>query len=311
LLSRDCLEEGLSSFLRAASAEDIYRQLVKCFEWIPDEPGLAEVRSTVVNKLIDIGLRRGVTAQDCEKAAVELYTRVEQVAIDPNRPALTQLELVTIFDRFTQLQVPRAAFADPSVLVQHIVGEMVVPWDAGAAPTLQAPAPLADRFPAPMLAARRWRRESLITRISDIVALRGAVHVHGGVGIGKTTLVRQAVEGGTETILWADFRRWAEASMAASTCSELRRAVEGAPAPTAVIMDDFNIKASLLSILMKLPPLLPPSVVVISIGLATCHAWSSCIHWDILNSWRRACLRWRPMAFRRSAQAIFSKSPKK
>jgi hypothetical protein len=73
--------------------------------------GLAEVRSTVVKKLIDVGLRRGVIAQDCERAALELYTRVEQVAIDANRPSLTQQEFATIFDTFANLQIPRAAFA--------------------------------------------------------------------------------------------------------------------------------------------------------------------------------------------------------
>jgi tetratricopeptide (TPR) repeat protein len=244
LLSRDRLEEGLSSFLRAASAEDIYHQLVKRFEWVPDEPGLAEVRSTVVKKLIDGGWRRGVSAQDCERAALELYTRVEQVAIDPNRPALTQQEFITIFDGFALIQLPRAAaLVDSSALTQRMVGEIAVLLGAGAAPTLQVPDPLADRFPAPILGARRWRRETLIARIAEIASQRRAVHIHGGVGMGKTTLVRQAVEGGKETILWADFRGRTDASMAASTCAELCRAVDAATTPTSVILDDFEIKA--------------------------------------------------------------------
>jgi hypothetical protein len=242
LLSRDRLDEQLSSFLHTASAREVCSQLVMRFEWVPDEPGLAEVRSTVVNKLIDVGLPRGVTAQDCERAAVELYIRVEQVAIDPNQPSLTQQEFVTIFDRFTQVQIPRAAFADPSALMQRMVGEMGVTPDAGTALALQAPAPLADRFPAPILVARRWRRENLIERIDAIAAQHGTVHVHAGVGMGKTTLVRQAVAGGKEIILWADFRGRADASMAASTCAELRRAVDAATTPTAVILDDFEIK---------------------------------------------------------------------
>jgi hypothetical protein len=240
LLSRD-LDQQLASFLRNASAAEICSQLVKRFEWVPDEPGVAEVQSTVVKKLIDGGWRRGVTAQDCERAALELYTRVEQVAIDPNRSALTQQEFVTIFDRFTNVQIPRAAFADPSALMQRMVDEMGVAPDAGTALALQAPVPLAARFPAPTLAAHRWRRENLIARIDAIVAQHGAVHVHAGVGMGKTTLVRQAVEGAKEIIFWADFRGRADASMAASTCAELRRAVDAATTPIAVILDDFEI----------------------------------------------------------------------
>jgi hypothetical protein len=242
LLSRDRLHEQIASFLQTASAGEICSQLVMRFEWVPDEPGLAEIRNTVVKKLIDVGLPRGVTAQDCQRAAVELYTRVEQVAIAPTRPALTQQEFVTIFDRFTHVEIPRAAFADPSALMQRMVGEMGMAPDAGAALALQAPTPLADRFPAPMLAARRWRRENLIARIDTIAAQHGTVHVHAGVGMGKTTLVRQAVEGDKEIILWADFRGRADASMAASTCAELRRAVDAAATPPAVILDDFEIK---------------------------------------------------------------------
>ena len=60
--------------------------------------------------------------------------------------------------------------------------------------------------------------------------------------MGKTTLVRQAVEGVTDTILWADLRGRTDANMAASTCTDLRRAVEGAATPTAVVLDDFGIE---------------------------------------------------------------------
>jgi hypothetical protein len=239
LLSRDRLHAQLDSFLRGASAEEIFSQLVRRFEWVPDEPGLTEVRGTVVAKLIDIGLRRGVTVRDCEAAALELYTRIEQVAVDPTRPALTLQEFATIFDRFTQLQVPRAAFADPAALM---VGKIGAPLDGTAAPALQPPASLVDRFPAPILSARRWRRESLITWVSELAARHGAVHVHGGTGMGKTTLIRQAVDGSGETILWADFRGRAQASLAASTCVDLRRAVEGATTSAAVVIDDFDIK---------------------------------------------------------------------
>jgi hypothetical protein len=240
LLSRDRIDGQLAAFLRTASNQEIYLQLVRRFEWVPDEPGLAEVRGTVIKKLIDVGLRRGVTARDCEAAAHVLYSRVEQVAIDPKQPSLSQKEFVNIFDSFALIQIPRAASGGLSALMQRIVDEMAVPLDA-AAPTLQATAALADRFPAPILVARRWRRESLIARIGDLAAQHGSVHIHGGVGMGKTTLVRQTVES-AQTIIWADFRGRPEASMAASTCSELRRAVEGATTPTAVILDDFDIK---------------------------------------------------------------------
>jgi tetratricopeptide (TPR) repeat protein len=239
LLSRDRLDAQLASFLRGARSEEIFGQLVRRFEWVPDEPGLAEVRGTVVAKLIDIGLRRGVTVRDCEAAALQLYTRIEQVAIDPTRPALTLQEFATIFDRFTQLQVPRAAFADPGALMVDKIG---APLDGTAAPALQPPASLVDRFPAPILSARRRRRESLITWVSELAARHGAVHVHGGTGMGKTTLIRQTVDGSGETIFWADFRGRAQASLAASTCVELRRAVEGATTSAAVVIDDFDIK---------------------------------------------------------------------
>ena len=126
LLSRDSLDGHLSSFLRTANPEQICSQLVKRFEWVPDEPGLAEVRSTVVKKLIDVGLLRGVTARDCERAANELYTRVEQVAIDPRRPALTQQEFVNLFDSFTLIQIPRVT-SGLSAWMQREVNEMAIP----------------------------------------------------------------------------------------------------------------------------------------------------------------------------------------
>ena len=151
LLSRGELHSGIASFLCQATLQELWKDLICRFEWLPDEPDLAQIRDTVVDKLIDIGLRRGITVEDCERASVALYARVEDAAIDPMRPALTQRDFATILDRHALVQVPRSAFTGDHNATAALVRGVGPATGDRTTPTVTVLASLTARFLPPIL----------------------------------------------------------------------------------------------------------------------------------------------------------------
>jgi hypothetical protein len=243
LLSRGELHSGIASFLSQATLQELWKDLICRFEWLPDEPDLAQIRDTVVDKLIDIGLRRGITVEDCERASLALYARVEDAAIDPMRPALTQRDFATILDRHALVQVPRSAFTGDHNATAALVRGVGPATGDRTTPTVTVLASLTARFLPPILSERIWRRERLLAPILEFAERYGTLHIQAGNGMGKTMLARQAVETLARPALWADLRDRSDARFAAAVCSELRNVVEECKDPFTVVLDDLDIES--------------------------------------------------------------------
>ncbi|WP_143195472.1 hypothetical protein [Archangium sp. Cb G35] len=235
LLAKQSIRAPLAAFLRTATTERIHGNLILPIEWLANEPSLGEVRDRVLRLLMSLTGPHGIPSQEVPKIASELYQIVEAVAIDGARRSLSQRELFEQISRFAYVVVPRSAMA-----LQQFVGHYFSKTGAEEFPSLSSNE---SRFAPPILPGDLLLREKLIESVRATLRKFGIVHVDGGTGMGKTTLVRQVVDGCTP-LLWADLRepdlRERGGRYLPSLLHEMRVASLECEHAPCVVLDDFN-----------------------------------------------------------------------
>ena len=104
---------------------------------------------------------------------------------------------------------------------------------------LTVPLSVVMRFPAPLLPPRLLPRERLRAAIFDAAQRFHVVQIHGGAGIGKTTLVRAALDQTADKLIWVDLRD-RSAAEASTTIAELVTLLDTLPDPPHIVLDDLN-----------------------------------------------------------------------
>lgn len=228
------LGRELLQFLKTASLEQIKKDLIEQVEWICDQPALQEIEDIITGRLLELGKTQGLTVSDAAHLADQLCMAVARGATEDAPKRLDFAGLRKCIDEAVNIEVPRETMRrleQENALVKSLFAGAIDPGQVLPAIT-SAP----DAFAPPVRASNLWPRQALIDRVRGCLAT-GVVWLAGGTGIGKTSLVLQALDG-RGNVLWAALRDRTTVAILHS-CRSLRARVASA-ANTYVVLDDLN-----------------------------------------------------------------------
>ena len=160
LLQQDSLDGELKDFLRAASPDEIKRQLIDPVEWLFNQPPLEGIEDGVVGQLVKLGESRGFTVADARTLAQKLCSEVEKAAIAKAPRALTFLQFRQLLDHAVNIEVPRESLrllrGNVDVL-DRVLAEAVISGAGHLPQLITAPVPFAPPVPGRHL----WRGRAL------------------------------------------------------------------------------------------------------------------------------------------------------
>jgi hypothetical protein len=236
LLQQDSLDDELKLFARAASTDEIKRQLIDPVEWLFSQPPLEGIEDRVVGELVKLGESQGLTVADARTLAQKLYAEVEKAAIAKAPQALTFLQFRELLDRAANVELPRESLrllrGDVDV-IERMLAEAIASGGGSLPQLITAPVAFAPPVPGRHL----WRREPLIERVRLALA-GGLVYVDGSAGMGKTTLLRQAIED-NGIVLWVELRGQSTREVT-DKCRLLTQVVRKGGRGIVVVLDDLN-----------------------------------------------------------------------
>lgn len=228
------LGRELLQFLTTASPEQIKKDLVEPLEWICDQPALQAIEEIIAGRLLALGKTQGLTVSDAAELADQLCMEVARGASERAPKRLDFAGLRRRIDEAVNVEVPRETMRrleQENALVKSLFASAVDPEQALPVIT-SAP----DAFAPAVRASSLWPRHALIDRVRGCLAT-GVVCLSGGAGIGKTSLVLQALDG-RGNVLWASLRDRTTAEIL-HACRSLRVRVATA-VNVCIVLDDLN-----------------------------------------------------------------------
>jgi tetratricopeptide (TPR) repeat protein len=203
LLKKTSLGGGLLEFIKTASAEQLKADLIDPIEWIYDQPELQGIEEIVTARLLGLGESRGLTVNDATRLAGQLCLEVARGATEDRPKCVGFADLRRRLDQAVNVEVPREAIRDRERRANAMI-ETLLASQPVTNQLLPAITSASETFARPILTSNSWPRPALIERLRHSMRT-GIVYLSGGTGIGKTTLVLQALEH-EKTVFWAALR---------------------------------------------------------------------------------------------------------
>jgi hypothetical protein len=237
VLNAPSLDRDLKRFLKNAFPEDIKKQVIDPFEWLCEQPPLDGIREIVIGRLLKLGENRGLTARDAEKLADRLCMKVVDAAVVKSPQRLNFIALMEELDQSVNIEIPRDAIRQSSEDSSGVFGRLVSTAIKSDGQNLPAITGAVDIFAAPVPVPNRWPRKELVQHVRAALT-QGVAYVYGSAGMGKTTLVLQALDD-KEHILWASLRHRPTRDIA-EVCRTLMERIFGGRGRPIIVLDDLN-----------------------------------------------------------------------
>jgi hypothetical protein len=110
LLGQDALSDPLRDFLARCTREEFATRLIQPIDWDTAAAETEEILASIRDDLVLLGEKRSIPSYDAEQAIGDLHLHAWQIATEgsyENR-RLTRPDLLRIFDRATQMLVPKS-----------------------------------------------------------------------------------------------------------------------------------------------------------------------------------------------------------
>ena len=182
-----------------------------------------------------MGERQGLTVTDAGRLAETLCLMVAKAALPKSPQPLTFIDFREQLDRAVNVEVPREVLRQQEAYA-GILHKMIKAGPDTGETELPQVTQVVDNFAAPVLGTGTWVRRDLTERVR--LALRcGVAYIYGSAGMGKTTLVRQTLEGDKQ-LLWAGVRDCTVREIV-EICRALQHVARNRITPL-VVLDDLN-----------------------------------------------------------------------
>ena len=230
----------VNDFLKVASPQEIYEQLIEPITWETDSKPISFVEQSISEKLVFRGDRYNILAFDAKKVVDSLLKEAWTVATQKEDRVLTQGRFIEIFEEKTMRMVPGHQWqqfqqmldATKSVGAEFIGGssDIVIQSD----PHIQTDIP-------PLYLDVVVLRTELLTSIQTKLQSEGIVVIQGGVDKGKTTLAKLTANAIDADWFWLKFTN-KKASQIVQDLKQLADAISNRSAQVNVILDDLNLQ---------------------------------------------------------------------
>ncbi|WP_158930097.1 hypothetical protein [Acidisphaera sp. S103] len=199
LLAEGKVSAPVQAFLRTASDEQIWKQVIAPIEWDTEAEPVPEVIREIEDRLVVLGHPLGVTPDKAKEVADHLYTVAYTTATREKGRDLTRADLLRRFSERTHVSLPAAAAnALYAAIPQHLVPTGPLPVAFGSKiRVIGRPPPLPARYHA---------RRSVLSDITGRLLSYPVLVLQGGTGVGKSIAAIGHAATSTSSWGWIDLR---------------------------------------------------------------------------------------------------------
>ena len=236
------ISEEVNDFLKVASPQEIYEQLIEPITWDTNCKDAGSVEQNINRKLISHGNQLGFLPSEARKALNALLKEAFMVATRKENRRLTKARFYEIFEEQTTQAVPTqhlrhlqrqatlAAALDPASTA--LIGD---------APdiTIQLHSPIQTVIPP--LYPNVAPRTDLLTSIQTKFQSDNIVIIQGGVDKGKTTLAKLAANAIDGSWCWLNLRE-KDPTQVTQLLQQLDIGINNQSSQINVVLDDLNLQ---------------------------------------------------------------------
>ena len=241
LQSERKISSKVTDFLKKASPQEIYEQLIEPITWETDSKPISYVEQSIRKKLVYHGDRYSIPHADAQKVVDHLLKEAVTVATQEENRELTREHFLKIFAENTRISIPiqNTKTHQPiglKTILNHIKEALIA--DSPDI-NINIQSPIQDTIPP--LYPNVIQRIDLLTNIKTKLQSESIVIIQGGVDTGKTTLAKLTANAIDTDCFWLKFTD-KEASQIVQDLQQLADAVSNRSAQVNVILDDLNLQ---------------------------------------------------------------------
>ena len=237
------ISEKVNDFLKVASPQEIYEQLIEPITWETDSKSASYVEQSIRECLIYHGDRYGISPSDAEKVVASLITEAWRAASDEKKRKLTRKQFLEIFSENTRVSVPIQDTQDQRTINLKTLLDSIKEAFLGDSPDINIA--IQSKFhiqnTVPRLLPDAIRREELLTSIQTKLQSEGIAIIQGGTERGKTTLANLTTKSINGDWSWLNFTN-KDPSQVAQFLQQLSVAISNQAAQVNVVLDDLNLQ---------------------------------------------------------------------
>jgi len=196
------LNEGLLSFIRAATNEDLLETLIRPITWDIGNKSSEAIQYAIEDKLKVHGLKLQINSHDSCKALPGLLKEIADILSTKGPKNLRYSDFLSCFDKATRISIPLGkieAITGAGALQQlaNMMDLAELSRLTNISTPISSPLPIVNGFIS---------RASIVTRFIDLLLLERVVFLYGSSGAGKTTLASLVSQNVEAIWSWASFR---------------------------------------------------------------------------------------------------------
>ncbi len=234
------ISEAVNDFLKEASPQEIYEQLIEPITWDTDGKPSSFVEQSIHEKLVYHGDRHGISPSKAKDIVEPLITETWKVAGQPENRKLTRLRFLEIFEEKTKRLVSEEHLQHMEMLaaMKGAVGTGFIGGPSDI--TIQSSLHIQTDIPLLFLNVVVPRTE-LLTKIQDKLQSDGIAIIQGGVDTGKTTLANLTASAMEGKWFWLKLTN-IDSSQVSAILKKLANIVSHESAQVNVVIDDLNLQ---------------------------------------------------------------------
>ena len=247
LQSEGKISAEVTDFIKKATPQEIYEQLIEPIAWETDSKSISYVEQSIREYLIHHGDRYSISPPDAEKVVAPLITEAWRAASDEENCELTRKRFLEIFAENTRVSVPRQDTQNQQPINLKIFLDSIKEALLGDLPDINITfqSKFYTQNTVPPLLPDAISREELLTSIQTKLQSDGIAIIQGGTGKGKTTLANLTTKSIDSDWSWLNFTN-KDPSQIAQLLQQLSRTVSNQSAQVNVVLDDLNLQSQQL-----------------------------------------------------------------
>ena len=233
------ISEAVNEFLKEASPQEIYEQLIEPITWDTDSKPSSFVEQSINEKLVLHGNQLGFLPSESKKVADRLLKEALMVATQKENRKLTKIRFLEVFEDQTTRSVPTPYLRHLQTQAT-IMGNVGSPFIGGSSDIAIQSQP-SIQTAIPQLYFTIVPRADKVTSIRTKLQSEGIAIIQGGTGTGKTTLAKLTANTIDSNWRWLNLRK-KDPSQVAQLLLQLAIVVSNESSQINVVLDDLNLQ---------------------------------------------------------------------
>ena len=233
------ISDEVNDFLKIASPQEIYEQLIEPITWETESKPASFVEQSINEKLVLHGNQLGFLPSEAKKVADALLKETLKIATQKANRALTKVRFLEIFEEQTTQSTP-------TPYLRHLQTQTTIMGNVGS-PFMGVASDITIQSQSSIQTAIPQFYSTVIPRANKVLSIRtelqseGIAIIQGGTGRGKTTLAKLTANDIGGSWLWGNFTN-REPLQVAQLLQQLAIVVSNESDPVNLVLDDLNLE---------------------------------------------------------------------